>query len=120
MRAGSLRHRLRLKSRRDTQNATGEVVSTYVLLGEVWGSIEQLSGREFFSAQQEQSAATTRIIIRYRPGIDTTTQVEDISPAAQLGPEIYDVLHVAEDKRSGRQELQLMCERRTAEGFQRG
>lgn len=43
----------------------------------VWGSIEPLSGREYFSQQQVQAEARVRIVMRYNADIDTTWRVKN-------------------------------------------
>lgn len=69
--------------------------------GKCWAEIKDISGKEFISATAEQSAVTTRITIRYRPGLTSALRV-------LFGTDVYDVRAVlGQDGRT----LQLMCTR---------
>lgn len=120
MRAGQLRHRLTLQRRADTQSNSGEVVPGYETLDTVWGNIKPLAGREFFAAQQVQAEVTTEILIRWRPGINSTIRIRHRPNAREGDDDTYDVLAVAEDNVSGVRQLRLMCVKRDAEGWRRG
>lgn len=120
MQAGRLRHRVTLQRRADTQSTSGEVVPGYEDILTVWASIEPLSGREMFAAQQVQSEVNTRIRIRWRPEIDSTVRVVNALTATRKGSDFYDVLSASEDAQSGRQHWTLFCVRRIAEGWRRG
>jgi SPP1 family predicted phage head-tail adaptor len=50
----------------------GQKIEGLIPVATVWSAVEPLRGREFFSAQAVNSEVTTRIRIRYRPGIDRT------------------------------------------------
>lgn len=117
MRGGTLRHRVIIQRRIETQNSTGEVEQRYEDWQTVWGSIEPISGREYFSAQQIQSDITTRIRIRYQNGITpkmrAVHQIGSGSPSEFEYFDIESVLHINERNR----EIHLMCVRREAEGF---
>ena len=68
MRAGLLRHRLRIEEAADVTSASGDGQPTkaWNVLGTVWGSVEPLSGRELFSAQQVSARTTHKITLRAR------------------------------------------------------
>ena len=75
--AGSLRHRIEiLRTTGGTADAYGEKPENQVSLGTFWASIEPISGRELWQAQQVQSDVTHRIIMRYQAG--TKPQTADI------------------------------------------
>lgn len=122
MKVGRLRHRLILQRRADTQ-VEGEVVPGYeVLADDEWGSIEDVSGREFFAAQQVAAEITTRIVIRWRADVDATVRVlhqnnDGDSPATY---DVYDIVAVLRDPVIGRRWLTLHCTRRGAVGFRSG
>ncbi len=120
MRAGRLRHRLTLEKRADTQSDSGEVVPTYAFFDECWGNIKPLAGREYFAAQQLQADVTTEIIIRYRPGIDSTIRIRHRPNTQEGDGDVYDVTAVMQDDTSGIRELRLMCTKRESEGWRRG
>ena len=71
MRAGSLRHRVDLQQQGTTVDpATGDRVTAWVTVAAaVPVEIVPLSGREFLAAAASQSQVTSRITMRYRPGV---------------------------------------------------
>lgn len=117
MRAGRLRHRVRLQRRVETQQATGEITWSWADLAEVWASVEPVAGREYFAAAQVQSEITTRIRIRYRPGLNAKLRVVFIAEPGSPGEvKYYDVRSVINYAERDR-EVHLMCTERGAEGF---
>lgn len=101
MRAGRLDRRLTLQSRTlAAPNARGEKIPSYSTLATVWGGRRDVSGREFVSAGQLHSEASTRFEIRYR---------SDLTPIHRVVCEgvTYDIVHVAEIGR--RKGLELVC-----------
>lgn len=77
-----------------TPNTSWEEVDT------VWGSIEPITGREFWARQEIQSEITARIRIRYR---------DDVEPGmkAEYGGKVYTIKNII-DPQEDHQELQLM------------
>lgn len=74
--AGRLRHRVRLERPVQTQDPqTGDVVTTWQLVREVWVAIEPLSVREFIQASATQSAIAGRIVARAAPDLSPTWRV---------------------------------------------
>jgi SPP1 family predicted phage head-tail adaptor len=74
MRAGRLRHRIRIEQPVKTQNPTTgalDVVSWQTVPGcdKLAAAIEPLSTRDFISAQAQQSEVRARIVIRHRQGL---------------------------------------------------
>jgi len=79
MRIGPLRHPLRIERPIQTQDATtGAITELWETFAEVKGSIEPLSAREFISAKATQAEYTSRIRIRYIPGVLPSMRVIDI------------------------------------------
>lgn len=75
MRAGSLRHLLRLqKDTGTTQAGDGHIAPTMTDQVTVPASIKTLSGRELFRAQQMQGETTHEIEIRWRDDVTTEWQ----------------------------------------------
>ena len=109
MRAGKLRHRITIEERLETQEATGEPVWEWVPFADVWASIEPISGREFFAAQQVQSTVSTRIRIRHLEGV---TQKMRVNYNGRYYA-IEAVIRVMERDR----EIHLMCVERDADGW---
>jgi len=72
--------------------------------GKLWAGITDISGREFISAGATQNQVTTKILIRYRAGIDASMR-------ALHGADVYNIEAVlGQDGRT----LLLMCSRGTA------
>lgn len=86
----------------------------------IWGNVKPLVGREFFAAQQVQAEVTTEILIRYRPGINSTLRIRCPPASGEGEDDTYDILAVAQDDASGIRQLRLMCVQRVAEGWRRG
>src|SRR5690606_36528234 len=67
----------------------------------VWAAVEDISGREFWAAQQVQSEVTTRVRVRYLPGVEPSMRVlhagRTLEIVAVLEPD------------GTRRELQLLC-----------
>lgn len=66
--AGELDTRLELQEDRGpsegTPNTYGEPEERWQTFGSVWASLEPLSGREFWQAQQTQADVTHRVVVR--------------------------------------------------------
>ena len=72
----SLRHRVEIQRKAQTQDPnTGEIITEWVKLADVWASVEPLSAREFIAAQAGQSEITARIVTRYRNDIDAAMRI---------------------------------------------
>ena len=108
MRAGRLRQRLILQSK--ATDTTSPNAARYDYGGSavpwntdttVWGAIEPLSGKEYFSQQEVQSESKVRIVIRYHSGVETTWRVSH-------GGLYYDIEDVLNHDTRNRQ-ITLMC-----------
>lgn len=123
MEAGKLRHVVTLERRNESQLATGEVVWNWVTWQDnVRAAIEDLSTREQVNTAQVGVEATTRIRIRFRPGVTEKMRVKhvtEVSGSPQL-VDYYDIMGVTRDLQTQRTELQLLCVRRSSEGFNDG
>lgn len=109
MRAGTLRHKIRIERYAyltdDDGNviqdpSTGETSQEWQLVAEPWASIEPLSAREFLAAQAAQSKISARIVIRYRDGLDAAMRIVHRS-------KIYNIEGSLADKNSGLEYLTL-------------
>lgn len=106
MRAGKLRQSVTIQSRtNDDQDSVGQPQDPWRGVVTVRADVEPLSGREYFNAQQIVSEVTTRITIRYRPGITTNNRVVLHDSKGDTNYDVLDVIDV--DMRH--RELQLMC-----------
>jgi head-tail adaptor len=69
MKAGRMRHWLRLEAVTTSEDAFGAVVKTWTPVAEVDAAIDAISGREFIAADRELAGITWRITIRETPGM---------------------------------------------------
>ena len=101
MNAGALDQRIVIERRTGATNDWGEPLpDDWTALCTVWASVEPLVGREFLAAQAVQSDVSTRVRMRYRPGV---TAGDRLSHEGR----IYNIESVV-DVRSARRELVLM------------
>jgi SPP1 family predicted phage head-tail adaptor len=67
---GKLRQRIDIQTQTEAKDAYGQDVPTWTTAATRWASIEPLSGRELWQAQQIHPDVTHRITIRYYPGLN--------------------------------------------------
>ncbi len=102
MRAGDLRHRIEIGRYVEGKDEWGDPLPpTWQTVATVWASVEGLSGRLLFEAQQSAMQSDHRVTIRYRTGIEPGMIVRH--DGREL--EIQAVL----DRDGRRRGLQLMC-----------
>lgn len=105
MRAGLLRHRVRIETRVQAQDAYGQPVQDWAEVTTVWASVEPVSGREYWAAQQAQAEVTHRVVMRAR----------ELSPAMRLvhRGRVLEVVAVRDIEERGRRIEVLTRERVT-------
>ena len=101
MKIGSLRHQIVLQKKMITKDALKQQTESWTDFAYVWASIEPLSGREYFAAQQINAEVSTRIIIRYLPGMTAEAR-------AGFDSRIFEVLSVINPEERC-ESLILMC-----------
>ena len=101
MKIGKLRHRIAIEQGAETQDTDGSLIETWSTYATTQGSIEPVSGREYFDAQTTQADVTHRIYLRYIAGVIPKMRVK-------YGARIFDILSVI-NTRERKVELQLMC-----------
>lgn len=102
MRIGTLRRRVTIQTFEPTFDEFHQPVKDWVDYTTVWGSVENLTGREYFQAQQvETNTVDTRITIRWRD--DITAHMR-----ALANGKTYDIQAVL-DKEGRERQLELMC-----------
>lgn len=102
MAAGALRQRVTLLRPVQRGGVVGETLTTWSIVAVVWAQIKDLSGREWYEAQQlPEGDLSTDIIIRYRPDVVRQMRVGH-------GSRFYDIVAVL-DKDSHRKILNLKC-----------
>lgn len=92
MRAGRLDRRVTIQARTAAQNsAHGETTYTWADVATVWAAVQDLRGREYFAAQQEQAEVSTRFTMRWRTGVTVLNRLVydgktyNIRQVAELG-----------------------------------
>ena len=63
--AGRLRNPVQIQSQSSTNDQFGQPVASAVIVGNAWASIEKLTGRELFQANQFTAQVTHLITIRW-------------------------------------------------------
>ena len=101
MKIGKLHHHIIIEQVAETQDTDGSVMETWSNYASAQGSIEPVSGREYFDAQTTQADVTHRIYLRYIAGVIPKMRVK-------YGARIFDILSVI-NTRERNVELQLMC-----------
>lgn len=108
MRAGTLTQRVRLESRVETDDDTGDPIPTWVLFAEVWGAVEPVRGREFVTEAQLHAQGDGRIRIRYLQGVEEKMR-------AVVAGVPYDIIAVA-DLKTDHYEMHLTYIKGLSEG----
>ena len=75
MRSGKLRNRIAFQSFTSTPDSMGQSIETYSTYMTVWGSINQVRGKEVNESQQRSGEATILIRVRYNSSIDITDRM---------------------------------------------
>lgn len=111
MQAGKLRHRITIQQKTagsPQQNAAGEPDVSWATYLTVYASIDPVTGREPFLAQQNMALVSHKIRIRHRDGITAAMRVSFDSRYF----DIKAVLNWGERNK----ELLLLCEQGVSEG----
>ncbi len=119
--SGKLRHKVILQRSRDVAGELGGVTQIWEDWLTVRAEVMTLSVREQWQAQQVAAEADARIRIRFRPGIDARVRVKHLRRGGS--PQVwdyYDLIGDPIDVQGRHFELQLICVRRSAEGFRTG
>lgn len=89
--AGRLRHRVTLQQYTGATDSYGDPLYTddsqWRGVCDVWAAIDPVSGREFYAAEQAQSAVTHKITLRWRSGVSAAWRVV-------LGRRVFRILSV--------------------------
>lgn len=110
MRAGKLRHSVVIQARSTETDAFASASTDWVDVfdNSIAASVEPLSGRELYSAQQHNPDVSVRIAIRYRLGVLAEQRV-------MFRGQPYGILYVINKDMADR-ELHLMCRLGVNEG----
>ena len=104
---GNLRHRITLQKPVIIRDSIGQELEGWQDVATVWASIEPLSGKEYFNAQQTNSEVSTKITIRY---------LESITPFMRVffHKHTYNILSVINFEERNIY-LQLLCSEKVGE-----
>lgn len=108
VRAGDMRHKVRIESRSVTIDAAGERTGDWVVVCTRRAAIQRAPGAEVFAAAQRQGRVPTVFRLRYPVDLSTA-----ISPGMRLvhGTRVYDIVS-AVDLAGLREELVITAEER--------
>jgi len=93
MKAGRLRHRIRIEQQGQSVDEFGAPTKVWTPLIETSASVDAVSGREYFGAERDLSEESFKITMRRWPGfhLDGTFRAIDLDSGAQ-----YDLRAVLE------------------------
>lgn len=101
MRAGELRHKVKLQEYTILQNTYGEATKVWTTYATVWARIQPLKGNEALLAQQIKAELSHRLTIRYNSSVKAKHRVK-------FNERIFDVNSVRNlDERNVEQELMV-------------
>ena len=75
MKSEELRHRITLQKLETGTNDNGFETETWIDFKNLWASISNLHGREYFEAAAVQAENTVKFTIRYTDDIETTMRI---------------------------------------------
>lgn len=108
MKIGKLRHRVTLQEYVTARDSFGAEIPTWVDVATVWASVSPISGKEYFAAHQINAEVSTKITMRFRPGITPKMRV-------LFNNRCFEILSVLSFEERGI-ELALMCKERVPDG----
>lgn len=121
--AGRLRHRVRIEELTYLRDSNGEVIQDqntgetrqeWAEVATVWAAVEPLSAREFIQSQAIQSQVTTRIVIRYRDGLQAGMRAVHVRTGR--ADMIYNIHGILSDQDSGLAYITMPCSQGVNEG----
>ena len=101
MKAGDLDQRVTVERYTSTEDELGQPIQSWAPLFTCWAAVEPLVGREYLAAMAAQSEVTTRITMRYMPGVTPDLKVTHDGKQ-------YEIESVIDTNSQG-VELVLMC-----------
>lgn len=125
MEIGELRHKVTIErpiagAGRNERGGVSESYEPYLV--DIWAEVQQLGPIARFAAQQVQSSITTKIRIRYRPGINAKMRVrwEHGEGGSPTTIEYFAIEGPPIPVEGRTNEIWLMCVKRDAEGWRSG
>lgn len=102
VRAGDMKHRIKIQQRSTTQDAAGEPANTWTLFAERWAAIERTPGNETWASAQRSGRVPTVFRLRYLAGVTPAMRVV-------FGGKVLNVLS-AVDQAGRKEELLITAE----------
>lgn len=99
---GALRRRLLLEAPAGTPDGAGGLLTGFETVAAVWAQVEWLSGNERWRGERPEQAASHRITLRWRAGVDAGQRLRD-------GDQVFDIRAVG-DPDGGRRRLICLVE----------
>jgi len=106
MKAGRLRHRMRLEAPTRSTDAFGGAVKTWTAMAEVDAAIDSISGREFLAADRELAGVTWRITIRELPGLSVQPDWRAVDIDA---PRVFDFVEILPSHNRAELTIAALC-----------
>lgn len=98
---GEMRYPITIQQTTQTQDDHGGIVDTWTVFALIHAAKEDLTGREFWAAQQVNAEIQTRFRIRYLAGVTAKMRIV-------YAGQVYDILAM-QDPDGRRRELHLLC-----------
>lgn len=100
--SGLRRHRLVLETPTEASDAIGGAAITWTPLATLWARIAAARGREPVEGERPEGRAETRIVLRYRAGIDSRMRF-------RLGARLF-LIRAAFDPDGRKRDIVCLCE----------
>lgn len=109
MAPGNKRHQITIQKVTVNQDDTGNEIESWSNFANIWADVRDISGREYFAAKQTNAEVTTKVTIKYFPGINASMRILHGNRTLYLeGPPI--------DPDGCKRDLILMCKEVAADG----
>lgn len=86
MKAGTLDKRVEVQAPIKTLSEHGQAILSWITTGVRWASVEPLTSREFWNAQQVQADISHKITMRWFPGLTTEHRLKMGERIFHIGP----------------------------------
>jgi SPP1 family predicted phage head-tail adaptor len=75
---GKRRHRIRIEQRSTSHDTSGELLTTWALVGERWAEILETPGRELWSAREKSARVPTVFELRFPKDFDVVPSMRAV------------------------------------------
>jgi len=77
MRVGRMQYRVKIQAYKTMQDGEGFETKEWITVYKVWADITPVSGNEYLAANRETVSVTSKIYIRYLPGITPKMRIKN-------------------------------------------